>query len=292
MPTRANETEKTVVPVLSRILAQLQRGDIQIPSAPSVVTELRTLVGKSDSRIEAIVALLERDQALVARVLQLGRSAQFSPSGKPSDLATIINRVGFRQINTLVETVWTNDCFQIADPRYRPYAARLSRHSLSRAIAMRVLAERQRMDAFSAYLVGLFADVGAAFLLWAIVDKSRGKAPDPEQAMVFVREHHETVGGAVLKRWNHSDLVLGLVRRHHALSQPAAVAAYGNLLVIASQMARELTQEEDLTASEPWPPADLLARCELAANLNGERRAQVVAKLYEEYASALDALLV
>ena len=56
------ETAKTAaVPVLSRILAQLQRGDIQIPSAPAVVTELRLLVGNPDSKIEAIVALLERD---------------------------------------------------------------------------------------------------------------------------------------------------------------------------------------------------------------------------------------
>ena len=43
------ETDKTAaVPVLSRILAQLQRGDIQIPSAPAVVTELRLLVGNPD----------------------------------------------------------------------------------------------------------------------------------------------------------------------------------------------------------------------------------------------------
>ncbi|HVZ33348.1 MAG TPA: HDOD domain-containing protein, partial [Polyangiaceae bacterium] len=193
-------TDKASIPVLSRILAQLQRGDIQIPSAPAIVTELRTLVGKSDSRIETIVALLERDQALVARVLQLGRSAQFSRSAKANDLATIINRIGFRQLNNLVETVWSNDCFQLSDLRYRPYAVRISRHALARALAMRMLAERQRIDAFPAYLIGLFADVGASFLLWAIVDKAHGNAPDPEQAMVFVREHHESIGSAVLKR--------------------------------------------------------------------------------------------
>jgi HD-like signal output (HDOD) protein len=95
---------KPVVPVLSRILSQLQRGDIQIPSAPAVVTELRLLTQRADSKIEAIVALLERDQALVARVLQLGRSVQYSRSAKLHDLPSIINRVGFRQVANVVPT--------------------------------------------------------------------------------------------------------------------------------------------------------------------------------------------
>ena len=286
------QTEKPAVPVLSRILAQLQRGEIQIPSTPALVTELRMLVGNSDSKIESIVALLERDQALVARVLQLGRSATFSRVGKPPDLPFIINRAGFRQISSIVETVWSNGCFQIPDPGYRPYAARLSRHALARAIAMRAMAEQQRMDGFSAYLSGLFADVGASFLLWAIVDKSRGKPPDPLDALAFIREHHETIGGAVLKRWGHTDLVIGLVRRHHALTPPTPAAApIWNLLVIAAQIARELTQEDDVTAAPTWPSAELLERAQATFGLNPERRAQLVAKLQDEYSSALAALI-
>lgn len=282
---------KPVVPVLSRILAQLQRGDIQIPSTPVVVTELRLLTQRADSKIESIVALLERDQALVARVLQLGRSAQYARSAKVNDLPSIINRVGFRQVANVVETVWTNGCFQIPDERYRPVGARLSRHSLARALAMRALAERQRLDSFASYLIGLFADVGASFLLWAIVSKSRGNPPDVEDALTFIRAHHETIGAAVLKRWGHSDLVIGLVRRHHSAVQPAASAALGNLFIVASQVARELTHEDDLTASVPWPQPELLQSCEESMGLGPEQRALLVAKLHEEYAAALDALL-
>ena len=286
-------TAKTAaVPVLSRILAQLQRGDIQIPSAPAVVTELRLLVGNPDSKIEAIVALLERDQALVARVLQLGRSAASATrSSKATDLPSIINRVGFRQIGNVVETVWTNGCFQIPDDRYRPIAARLQRHSLARALAMRAIAEQQRMDAFSAYLIGLFADVGASFLLWAIVNKSRGKPPAIEDALAFIREHHETIGGAVLKRWGHTESVINLVRRHHAPSPPPQSGQLWNLFLVAAQVARELTQEDDLTVVAPWPSSELLAVCAEAVNLGEEQRAQLVSKLHDEYAAALDALL-
>ncbi|HTV21477.1 MAG TPA: HDOD domain-containing protein [Polyangiaceae bacterium] len=258
---------------------------------PAVVTELRELVQKSDSRIDTIVTLLERDPALVARVLLLGRSAQFARSGTQGtpDLHFIINRVGFRQLSNVVETVWSNDCFAVADERYHPIVARMTRLSVARAVSMRALAERLRIEVFPAYLAGLFADVGATFLLWAIVDKSRGHVPEPADALAFVREHHETMSGAVLKRWGHQELVVGLVRRHHnpLLTGPGAV--YGGLSVLASQMARELTGEDDLTCSEPFPPAPLFERCVALIGLGDAARSGIFPRVKDEYAAALDA---
>jgi HD-like signal output (HDOD) protein len=196
--------------------------------------------------------------------------------------------VGFRQIHNVVETVWANGCFQIPDERYAPYATRLTRHSVARAVAMRALADAQRLDGFGAYLVGLFADIGAAFLLWAIVDKSRGAAPEPEAALSIIREHHETVGGAVLKRWGHTDPLLSVVRRHHALTLPVPPTPYVHLFVVASQIACELTREEDLTVASPWPPPELLERC--LPLVGTELRSNVVARLQEEYTGTLDTL--
>lgn len=258
---------------------------------PAVVTEVRDLVSNSDSKLDAIVTLIERDPALVARVLQLGRSAQFSRTAGQAtpDLHFIINRVGFRQLSDVLETVWANDCFKIADERYQPLAARLTRHAVARALAMRALAEPSRLDAFPAYLAGLFADVGAAFLLWAIVDKSRGRVPDPVDALVFVREHHETMSGAVLKRWGHGELVVSLARRHHGPHLTGPTAAYATLLVLASQMAAELTGEDDLTTEGPWPSPALLERCRLLVPVSEEAGHDIMARLREEYAAALAA---
>jgi HD-like signal output (HDOD) protein len=167
---------------------------------------------------------------------------------------------------------------------------RLTRLSVARAVAMRALAELQRLDVFSAYLAALFADVGASFLLWAIVDKSRGRVPDPEDALAFVREHHETMSGAVLKRWGHGELVVGLVRRHHAPTLTGPATPLASLLVVASQMARELTGEEDPTAEEPFPPPALLERCLLHANVSQSARDELLVRLRGEFTSALGAV--
>lgn len=284
------ESRKSGVAVLSRILAQLQKGDVHIPAVPTVVTELRALVAKSDSKIDAVISLIERDASLLAKVLQLGRSASIARNAPSPDLRHIISRVGFRQVSDIVETVWANNCFKIADPRYAPIAAQLSRHSVARAVAARALAQVLSLDAFPAYLAGLFADVGASFLLWAIVDKSRGHAPDPEDALAFVREHHEAMGGAVLKRWGHTDFVIGLVRRHHTPAFSSPSSAYSCLLVIASRMAAELTGEDDLTLAPPWPPAALVERCTSHAGVTEDMQISIMARLREEFASALTGL--
>jgi HD-like signal output (HDOD) protein len=276
------------VSILTRILTLLQRGQVQIPAVPTVVTELRELVSKSDSKLETIVTLLERDPALVARVLQLGRSAQFGRREQLPDLRYIINRVGFRQLSLVVESVWANDCFKVADARYQPYVAQLARLSVARAISMRALAEQRRgVEVFPAYLSGMFADVGASFLLWAIVDKSRGYTPDPLSALGFVREHHETFGSAVLKRWGHTDLVMGLVRHHHEADLTGPTALYSALLVLASQMSAELTGDVDPTYETPWPSQELLGRAHVVASLTIAARQELVAKLRDEYAEAL-----
>jgi HD-like signal output (HDOD) protein len=292
-PALAVESIQPATAILSRILAQLQRGQIQIPAVPGVVMELRELVGKSGTKIEAIVALIERDPALVARVLQLGRSAAFGRAGQTADLPYIINRVGFRQLSNVIEVVWAHDCFKVADARYEPYVARLTRQAVARAAAARVLADQQRIEPFPAYLASLFADVGASFLLWAIVDKSRGHVPAPEAALQFVREHHETMGGAVLKRWGHAELVVGLVRHHHAPAGTGAAASQTSeqvraVQVIAAQMAFELTGEEDLTAHEHWPDAASLQRCTEQLPLEEDVRSRLMSRAQDEYRAALD----
>jgi HD-like signal output (HDOD) protein len=280
------------ITIFPRIRAQLQRGEIQIPAIPAVVTEIRELVSKSDSKIDSIVSLVERDPALVARVLQLGRSAQFARSNGPAtpDLHFIINRVGFRQLSNLVETVWSNDCFEIADSRYQPLVARLTRQAVARAVSMRALAELQRVEVFPAYLAGLFADVGAAFLLWAIVDKSRGRVPEPAEALAFAREHHEAMSGAVLKRWGHDELVVNLARRHHAPLLTGPAATYASLLVLASQISTELTGDDDLTSDGPSPVPAVLERCTMLVPLGEAVRTTLMVRLRDEYAAALAAL--
>jgi len=264
-----------------RLVDPLAREVAAIPSVPSVIAELRALVMNPEASIEKVASLVERDQALLARVLRLGRSAQYSGIGKSADAPAIIRRVGLRQIHALVETVWMNTCFQIKDPRYLPYAARVARFALARAVAMRALAGPARADPSAAYLGGLFADVGALFLLSA---HAADGVEAPEIALEDVREHHEAAGGRLLAHWGHDGGVVRVAQCHH--SGPEGT----EMIVLATAIAGELTADRDLTAKESEAEAELVERSATSLGVTDARRRALVERLRAEYSGALEVL--
>jgi hypothetical protein len=131
--------------------------------------------------------------------------------------------------------------------------------------------------------VGLFADVGASFLLWAIVNKSRGKPPDVAgRAGVHSRapRDHRQRRAQALGAHGGGDRRGAPASRGRALPQSTAL---WNLFIVAPRS----------RASSRRKTTD--GRCAVAAargargvresvELSEEQRAQLVAKLHDEYA--------
>ena len=272
------------------VLRQLERGEIQIPSLPTLIVELHALLANSEAPIEKIAALVERDQGVLTRVLRMGRSAQYARIARNADLRTIISRIGFRQLQTLVDTIWLNDCFQVRDARYRQYTLQVSRHGVARALAMRALAEMTGQDGFTAYIGGLFADVGASFLLRIVVEDVAGPAPEPGAVLAFVRTAHEEIGGRMLATWGHDDATVRLAHRHHAGAPPAPPSPGWSLFILATEVAVKLTQAPDLTADDDWPNDGLVDRCAAALGLGAGVRRRIGEKLHAEFASMVETL--
>jgi HD-like signal output (HDOD) protein len=255
---------------------------------PAVVRKLRDLAARSDSKLDLIVSWLERDPALVLRVMQLRRSASFGRSSVQNpDLHFIINRVGFLQLSAVVETVWSNDCFRVDDPRYEPEFTRLTRLSVARAMTMRALAEHIGVEVFPAYLLGLFADVGASLLLRALCDKTRAFVIAPSESMTIVRAYHESMSTAALKMWGHAEPMLSIIRKHHAPVLTGANATYSSLLLLACQMAEQLSGDEDPTGSDEFSP-ELVARVSASMKIDEATRETLMARLKSEFEAVRD----
>jgi CheY-like chemotaxis protein/HD-like signal output (HDOD) protein len=255
--------------IFSELLARIQRGDIVLPSVPSIVEELRTIVAGRDSTIGAVTKLVAQDQALVTRVLQLGRSAQYA-AFKPGDLESTVGRIGFQTLHALVETVWLNGCFQSRDPRFAAYTDRLARFGLARAVAMRAFAAPAKLAGSTAYFAGLLADVGALFLLYVLGEKA-GSVPDPETCLTLIRQHHESIGAQLLAKWGHRDDVAQRARVHHGHATLAR-DAYAKLFALGTVTACEMLGEDDLTGDSP--SRDDAERCAHALGIEPALRRQ------------------
>jgi len=275
----------------SSILKRVQTGELLLPAIPSVVSELRAMVGRPESTLDDVVALIERDQKMAAQLMRLANTFQYSRGVPSKDLKTAVSRVGLKRVEALAETAAASELCPIQDPTMATLQAKIWTYSVARALAMRALAEAalgaRGIDAEKAYLVGLFADVGASFLLWSLSELT--PAPALLDCITFIREHHTTVGNLILARWGVDREMTMLARLHHAqkLSEPRD--PYAILEVVAASLAEQLASDGDITGKVARPTT-LLRECNLALGVPAVTQQSILARLAPELAQLLEAL--
>jgi HD-like signal output (HDOD) protein/CheY-like chemotaxis protein len=241
-------------PLFASILRRIQEGEILIPPVPTVVIELRRLLADPDTGLETVTALIERDQRLTAQLLRVSNTTPYARGAQNTSIRTAVSRMGLRQIQSLVETVFAHSACAIRDPALAPIQESIWHFSVARAVAMRALAESQgapRPDPELAYLAGLFCDVGATFLLWIISERNSGPGSVPrleaEDCLGFIAQNHQSVGSAILSRWSVDPTVSMLARVHHGNVLTNPVNPYAVLECVAAQAAERLTAAPDAT---------------------------------------------
>jgi HD-like signal output (HDOD) protein/CheY-like chemotaxis protein len=254
-------------PIFAGILRRVHDGEILIPSIPAVVLELRGLLASTDTTMEQIASLIERDQRIAAQVLRVSNTVQYARGAVNTSIKTAISRLGLRQVQSLVETIFARSACVIRDPDLEPLQSNIWRFSVARAVSMRVLAETMpapRPDPEIAYLAGLFADVGASFLLWVVSE--RNTAPGAAQKLTadtcldFIRQNHQAIGAAVLSRWAVDPTVALLAKVHHSNTLVAPINPYLMLEIVAIGFVDQIIATADVTASAPRDP-DLVKEC-------------------------------
>jgi HD-like signal output (HDOD) protein/CheY-like chemotaxis protein len=248
-PAVAHRGPRPLHPALGSILDAIKRQEIEIPAVPTVVSELRRALSDQRASLDDLSRLIQRDQSLSLDVLKVANSAIYARGSRTSDLKMAVGRIGLKQLEGLIETVFLRGCFQPRQPTFKSLLSEIWRYSVAMAIAMRILAENltgpSRLDPGVAYVTGLFSDVGAAFLLWLVSER----APDLEMEIFvpFVRERHETVGGQLLATMGLDPAIAQLASYHHTQSPPTGVSLYWSLAAVASELADRAVPRGDLT---------------------------------------------
>lgn len=273
------------------VLKRIEAGEILLPAIPSVVRDLRALVQQPESTLEDVVALIERDQKMTAQLMRLANTFQYSRGVPNPDLKTAVSRVGLKRVQALAETAAASEICPIQDPTLASLQAKIWTYSLARALAMRALAENapggRGLEPETAYLVGLFADVGASFLLWALAEQT--PPPPLSDCITFIREHHTTIGNVAMARWGVEREMTMLARLHHSATLPEPRDPYCILEVVAASLAEQLAPDGDLT-SKAARPDSLLSECSAALRVSAISKQSILARLVPELKQVLEAL--
>lgn len=214
----------TITPISEELLIKTAK---QLPAAPRIMARLHAMLLDVNSGMAQIAALLKRDIALTARIIQVANSPAYNGGG----LGTIeeaLHRVGFCEVFRLVGVVANAN---MADSRLRCYgfdAEKFRDHSLCMGLVAEAIAKRTGADARLAYTAGLLHGVGCV-LLDRIARDTMGEAETlPEAGRGHMAEWerstfgltHFDVAGVLLRHWELPDAVVDAVAADAALEEP------------------------------------------------------------------------
>jgi putative nucleotidyltransferase with HDIG domain len=192
-----------------------------LPTIPPVLTGIIALIDDDRAGAKKLVDLIERDQALTARLLRLANSAFFGQARKVSTIPRAVLLLGFSTVRNLALGVKVWDTLGTGVSRKELEA--LWAHSVQVAALARMIARQQRQtNPDEAFTTGLLHDVGQLVLAlrfkdlyWETARKatSTEHLPGLEQSTLGV--DHAEVGSWLLEAWNLPALMVEAVRRHH-----------------------------------------------------------------------------
>ena len=236
-------------------LAQLLQRTKRLPSVPSQYAALTEALRSPDVGVDEIEAIITRDLALCAKLVQMTNSAYFGLSRRVTSVRHAIIYLGMRMIRQLVFSVEVFRSFppqlaDLIDPE------RIQRHAtLTAKIAVELCEDERVRD--EVFLAGMLHDIGKLVLASHLPDyfgpllrRARDTAR-PLHEIEREAQHsyldHASVGAFLVGRWGMPYSIAEAIAFHH---RPFDIAQRGlelpALIHVADKLARELPIEPDL----------------------------------------------
>lgn len=233
---------------MSQSLSERVRETNTLSSPSPLALEVLRLARDEKSRVDDLIALIESDAVLSARILATVNSSFYGMSRRILSLRQAIVALGLRSLRvmalsfSLVDTVRgaqrDGDCFDYA---------RHWRRSLSTAVAGRILARASAPTlAEDAFTCGLVSDIGiaaawcsAADLYAPVLEQARQSgAPLHQAEQAAFGISHAGLGAELLRCWGLPEPIPAVVAAHHGENEDALSGEARDVAVIVQLAAR------------------------------------------------------
>jgi HD-like signal output (HDOD) protein len=245
------------------LLAAVAR-DVALPPAPKQYARLMRVLADGDTSIAAIAAIVEEDDALTAKVLQVANSAFLGPAREVTVVVQAIATIGLNALKALTLTFGAFQAFREATRCPGFDRDRHQRHALLTGFIGAAMGRTPRArDELFTY--GVLHDIGKLVLASRMPGRYapvlRIAADSERQAHEVEREQglptHGAVGAALLNLWNLPVPVVEAVRWHHDTGRLAGGAWSPAAAVhVADALAHEQAAEAGIESGAGSPPVD------------------------------------
>ncbi len=207
-----------------------------LPPVPRVVQEVLIHLQQENQQADVLIQLIESDQVVYARLLQVANSACFQMPHRISTAQQAVQLLGMVNVRTLVISIGLIHCFrQLPTTLLKP----LWQHNFYTAVAARHLAQRVGVDAGLAHALGLLHGIGQLVLRIVqpqpMQDLDAQVHPQSPERLIVERQTlgyaYTDVSASLTQRWQFPTLFGQVLAgasdplAHHLETEVAALAA-------------------------------------------------------------------
>ena len=217
-----------------------------LPSMPQIILKAQEIIANPDAGIRELTKVIEKDQAVSARMVKLANSAYYGLSGKIGTIHKAITMLGQKTLREVLLTIGYSGLLDRNLKGYGYESGDLWRHSIAVGIGARITAEIKGYDEPSeAYLAGLIHDAGKLVLdPYILKMKKDFDAFLSDESQTYLNAErsifgfdHADIAADVCRKWHVPPAISMAVRFHHAPSESKEnVLAY--IVHLADQVAR------------------------------------------------------
>lgn len=241
----------------SKLLASLVGSMQELPSLPRTYAELRHALSDPDSSMNHVVAIVERDVAISAKILQLVNSAFFGLTRDISDIKMAVNYLGMDILQNLVLSV---EAFRTFKPKKALPGFSLEQFHLHAQLTAKIAARIPGQAGLPSAVVvaAMLHDVGKLVLAERIPDhfaRALSGSAQEKRPLYLVEEEligvsHAEVGAYLLSLWGLPYPVVEAVAHHHHPDRiPQAKLDLTSVVYLSNLLAHEHSGQHKENAS-------------------------------------------
>ncbi|HEY6879736.1 MAG TPA: HDOD domain-containing protein [Polyangiales bacterium] len=197
---------------------------IDPPVMPAVATRMLELTRQDEVDVHALSRLIEKDQATAAKLLSIANSAVFKGNSEITGLREAIVFLGTEQVAQIAIGLASRAVFDGPNKvgANAPRFSRMFNHAMTTAFAAcQIASRRNRRHSESAFLGGLFHDVGKAVALRAIdeMTANKGATMPPEHVIdAALYQIHADPSASLYEAWKLPSSLMQVCKNHHRLA--------------------------------------------------------------------------
>jgi len=202
-----------------RILAAIQ----ELPAAPMVLARVLMIMEDPKAGSAELIEAIEIDPGVTANVLRICNSPYYAGTRQLSTLQEAVHRVGTRTVMQLVTMGASQPLLGGEHEGYGFEVGDLWRHSVSTALACRILTTRLQHPRQSvAFTGGLLHDLGKIALDTFLKERYQEVRQKVESGATFQEAErevlgmeHAELGARIAENWGFPETLTRMIRHHH-----------------------------------------------------------------------------